>query len=107
MPFSWNGKRADHIVRLGGIALILLAALCIRVLVGGGHVVGQPTPLEILVGAGAFVGMSSGACLTVLGRHLFDQVEISRPWSSPPRVTNFQSDRLAQRSDQVIRTGEN
>lgn len=40
----------------------------------------EATPVEFLFGAAGFMGLSAGAGLLVLGRHIFDPVCISARW---------------------------
>jgi len=83
----WKRKSADLGLRLAGLLLLLLAEQI------GHHLFAIPdsgakyAPLAYLL---ALIGMSSlsaGAALAVLGRHLFDEVELPARWKihNPPR----------------------
>lgn len=88
---AWrNRKYADPALRLAGLAL-----LCVAVVVGR-HLFAAPDPQGKVTASAyllALVGMASastGAALAVLGRHLFDEVELSERWTihTPPRRRN-------------------
>lgn len=79
---KWTGVA----LRLAGLAL-----LCVAVLVGR-HIFARPDPaakhslLAYVLAAVAMLSGCAGAALTLLGRHLFDRVELSSRWivHSPP-----------------------
>jgi hypothetical protein len=85
---AWHDREyADPVLRLAGLAL-----LCVAVLVGR-HLFAVPDPRGKVTASAyllALIGMASactGAALAVLGRHLFDEVELSARWTihTPPR----------------------
>lgn len=45
---------------------------------------GDPTIIEFAAAATGFLCFSAGGALTALGKHIFDQVEISERWASRP-----------------------
>ena len=82
-----NHNHADLALRSAGILLVCLAALIGRRLFAVPDSGAKYDPIAYLL---ALIGMSSacaGAALTVLGRHLFDQVELPARWAlhEPPR----------------------
>ena len=76
-----NLYRADLALRVVGLLLLCLAALIGRRLFAVPDSGAKYDPIAYLL---ALIGMSSacaGAALTVLGRHLFDQVELPARWT--------------------------
>jgi hypothetical protein len=61
------------------LALSYVAAMALRARALGGPITGDP--LAYLLAAVSFMLGSGGAALLVLGRHLFDHVEVARRWS--------------------------
>jgi hypothetical protein len=73
-------KYVDPALRLGGAALLGIAALIGRHLFAAADPQAKFDPVAYLL-ALFFVGsLSTGAPLLVLGRHLFDQVELPSRW---------------------------
>lgn len=82
-----NRRHADLALRSAGLLLLGLAALIGRHLFAVPDSGAMHDPIAYLF---ALIGMGSacaGAALTVLGRHLFDQVELPARWTihEPPR----------------------
>jgi hypothetical protein len=61
------------------LALAYAAAAVLRARALAGPIMGDP--LAWLLAAVSFVLASGGAALLVVGRHLFDHVEVARRWS--------------------------
>jgi hypothetical protein len=85
---AWHDRKyADAVLRLAGLALLCMAILVARHLFAAPDPKGKVTASAYLL---ALIGMASactGAALAVLGRHLFDEVELSARWTIhvPPR----------------------
>jgi hypothetical protein len=85
---AWHDRKyADAGLRLVGLALLSVAVLVGRHLFAAPNPQGKVTASAYLL---ALIGMASacaGAALAVLGRHLFDEVELSERWTIhvPPR----------------------
>jgi hypothetical protein len=83
MPwYEKNG--ASLALRLAGVALLGLAwfaASLLRSRALAGPVEGDP--VAFLLAGATFVCGSGGALLGLLGRHIFDRVEVSRRWRHP------------------------
>jgi dihydrofolate reductase len=77
------------------------------------HSPDEGTPLELVVGMTMFASVSLGTSALVLGRHLFDQVEISERWARrtiDPSVVDlkFASLNVMARSEfQILKPHEN
>ena len=74
-------KHVELALRLGGISLLALAALVGRHLFAAADPRGKHEAICYLL---ALIGMASacaGAALAVLGRHLFDQVDLPSRWT--------------------------
>jgi hypothetical protein len=90
----YERKYASLLLRLAGLLLLAVAVLI------GRHLFGVADPSgKIRAGAYllALIGMASacaGAALTMLGRHLFDQVELPARWivHIPPREGSVRPD---------------
>ena len=101
MPFH-ERKYANLGLRLIGFVLFGLGALI------GSHLFAVPDPtasIRILPYLLALIGMTStcaGAALAVLGRHLFDQVDLSARWTihASGQETRKRSARLRERDTQ-------
>lgn len=81
---SW---RADIGLRILGLTLCAIAYQALAHLVGmrppaAPH---QSGPLAYLLAAIGFMSASAGTALALLGKHLFDQVEVSARWRILPR----------------------
>jgi hypothetical protein len=85
---AWHDRKyADPALRLAGLGL-----LCVALLVGR-HLFAAPDPQGKVTASAyllALIGVASacaGAAMAVLGRHLFDDVELSERWTIhvPPR----------------------
>jgi len=85
---AWHDRKyADASLRVAGLALLCVAVLVARRLFATPDPQGKVTASAYLL---ALIGMASacaGAALAVLGRHLFDEVELSARWTihTPPR----------------------
>ncbi|HMI19543.1 MAG TPA: hypothetical protein VK533_08370 [Sphingomonas sp.] len=79
---AWHDRKyADASLRLAGLALLCVAILVARHLFTAPDPQGKVTASAYLL---ALIGMASactGAALAVLGRHLFDEVELSARWT--------------------------
>ena len=79
---AWHDRKyADATLRLAGLALLCLAALVARDLFAAPDPQGKVTAAAYLL---ALIGMTSacaGAAMAALGRHLFDEVELSARWT--------------------------
>lgn len=76
----WRTRRADRWLRLTGLVLLAVAGAALRWLYLL-HVRPQSAGLlAYALGALAYVGASCGAALVILGRHLFDEMEVSSRW---------------------------
>jgi len=76
-----NRTHADLVLRSAGILLLCLAVLIGRRLFAVPDVGAKYDPVAYLL---ALIGVSSasaGAALAMLGRHLFDQVELPARWT--------------------------
>lgn len=83
---DWHrSRKADALLRLGGLAALATAAGGWALLFGGARAGTGSRALDALVGLVAFAASSAAASLLALGRHLFDEVEVSRPWLPPRR----------------------
>jgi hypothetical protein len=77
----YERKYAGLVLRLIGLLLLMLATLIGRHLFGVADLAAKTRPSAYAL---ALIGMASacsGAALAVLGRHLFDQVELSARWT--------------------------
>ncbi len=82
---QWYETRwAGWVIRIIGLGTILLAWIIGQMLTQmvRSHALNQTSLMEILLGMLVFLWTSGGMGLTLLGEHLFDQVEISERWRS-------------------------
>lgn len=87
-PKGWRrSRRTDLWLRLAGVLLLGVAALAIRMLLGRTSAATYPDALDYLLATVSFVGASAGAGLLALGRHIFDEVEVSERWRRRPAGT--------------------
>lgn len=88
MPFGKQSLAKDVLLRILGLGLIALTVFAVRHLYAMVHLppAHDGSPAEMAIGAVAFLSASLGATLTVLGAHIFDEVEISPRWA--PRAGN-------------------
>ena len=92
---EWHRRKyADAAMRAIGLALLLPAAMIGRRLFAVADPQATVRPLAYLLGLLFFAGASSGTALLVLGRHLFDQIELSARWT-------IHNQRRANRSDSL------
>jgi hypothetical protein len=79
---AWQDRKyADAALRLAGLVLLCVAVLVARHLFAASDPQGKVTASAYLL---ALIGMASacgGAAMAVLGRHLFDEVELSARWT--------------------------
>jgi xanthosine utilization system XapX-like protein len=81
---DWRHNRvADTSVRAGGFAMLGLAGISVHALTAlrAGLSQGAPPPWVFGLAMIGFIGASFGSALVVLGRHIFDRVEISERWA--------------------------
>lgn len=76
----------DVAIRAGGLAALAAAwlatsTLCRLTAMRPAH---APTPIELMFAAIGFLAASAGAAALAIGRHLFDEVAISRRWRRLP-----------------------
>jgi len=84
----WHERRyANLALRLSGFLLLGLTALIARHLFSAPDPAGKVRLSAYLFALAQMVTLSAGAALAVLGRHLFDQVELPARWRIhiPPR----------------------
>ena len=79
---AWHRTwKADLGLRVIGLILCALAyAACTRLAALQPHAVGVAA---FALAATGFLTGSAGAAMTVVGRHLFDEIEISARWRTP------------------------
>lgn len=72
----------DAVLRLSGLVMALVAYLAIRHLAHHhqAQIAHEPALIDFACAAIGFLGLSASAVLTLLGRHIFDQVQISKRW---------------------------
>ncbi len=76
----WHRKLwADLMLRAVGFLLLCGAIWIMRDLFGAGPRTAMP--LDYVLAAVGFAGVSAGSALTWLGHHLFDQVEVAPRWA--------------------------
>ncbi len=79
---AWHEKRwAGFLLRLAGVALLCVAALIARHLFAVADPAAKTAPLVYLLALIGMTSASAGSAMAVLGRHLFDQVELSERWT--------------------------
>ena len=79
---EWHRRKyAGALLRAIGLVLLALAAMIGRRLFAAPDLQATVRPLAYLLGLLFFAGASSGAGLLLLGRHLFDQIELSARWT--------------------------
>jgi len=88
-------KYADLLLRLAGMMLLALAFLVGRHLFGRPDVTAKTRPSAYLFAFLFMMNLSPGAALAALGRHLFDEVELSARWTIHP-ATRRARDRSAR-----------
>lgn len=81
--------RNDSAIRVAGVLLVAIGVLAGRHLYSVvGALGGRPMPtVELLWGALAYLGCTSGGILTCLGTHIHDKVLVSGRWGGQPNVT--------------------
>jgi hypothetical protein len=84
---DWRKRRStDALLRLGGLAALAIAGAAIRLLMrsagvtphAGAHA--GPTAIAALLAAIGFLAATLGSAVLVLGRHVFDRIEVSERW---------------------------
>jgi hypothetical protein len=79
---AWrNRKYADAALRLTGLALLCGAALIARHLFAAADPQARARVSPYLFALIGMIAASAGAAMAVLGRHLFDEVELSARWA--------------------------
>ncbi|MGH6614645.1 hypothetical protein [Sphingomonas sp.] len=78
-----HGRVADISLRAAGFTMLGLAGISIHALTAlrAGLSQGSPPPWVFGLAMIGFIGASFGSALVVLGRHIFDRVEISERWA--------------------------
>ncbi|WP_287977205.1 hypothetical protein [Sphingomonas sp.] len=77
----WHrSRRADLGLRAGGLCLLLIAGLAWRRLIALHIASGGADAFAFLLALIAFLSASLGSAATLLGGHLFDEVEVSARW---------------------------
>ena len=89
-------KYAGLLLRLTGTILLVMAFLVGRHLFGRADLTARTRPSAYLLAFVFITSLSPGAAMAALGRHLFDQVELSARWTihSPARRARDRSARL-------------
>ncbi len=85
---AWHDRKyADAVLRLTGLALLGFAIMVARHLFAAPDPQGKVTATAYLLALIGMVSACAGAAMAVLGRHLFDEVELSARWTihQPPR----------------------
>jgi len=85
---AWHERKyAGPALRLAGLALLALAVEVGRHIFAAADPTAKLRALPYLMGLIWIASLSAGAALAVLGRHLFDQVELPARWRIhvPPR----------------------
>jgi hypothetical protein len=79
-----NGLARDAALRLAGLALLTVVWLVGRLWMHHlhGHPANDTSLFELLLGILLFAGASGAVILVSLGRHIFDEVELSERWRS-------------------------
>jgi hypothetical protein len=95
---AWHrSRRADLGLRALGLGLCVVAYLAISRVVA----ISQPTQaaggLAFALAAVGFVSTSAGSAMTLLGKHLFDEIEISLRWQHCPKHSERSGERLPGR----------
>jgi hypothetical protein len=82
---AWHKRKyASLALRLAGCLLLGLAALIARNLFAAPDPAAKLRAAAYLLALAQMVTLSAGAGLAVLGRHLFDQVELPARWRIHP-----------------------
>jgi len=93
---SWHHDwKTDAGLRLCGLALCGVSYLAIHSIMALRSADGQlqQDGLALFLAAAGFVCASVGASLEVLGRHIFDEVEISENWQARPSAAIYPAKR--------------
>jgi hypothetical protein len=78
---AWHrSRRADLGLRALGLGLCAVAYLAIARLVAIAQPLQTAGALAFVLAAIGFLGASAGSAMTLLGNHLFDEIEISAHW---------------------------
>ncbi|WP_203310881.1 hypothetical protein [Sphingomonas beigongshangi] len=90
----WHrSRRADLSLRAGGLCLLVISGLALRRLIALHIASGGADAFAFLLALIAFLSASLGSAATLLGGHLFDEVEVSARWRRAGR------DRALQRGE--------
>lgn len=75
-------RHNDLLLRFTGLLSIALAVAALRQLYSLVHLPPhhEASLIELALAAIGFIGTSGGSALVVLGRHIFDEVVVARPW---------------------------
>lgn len=87
LEMTWHEKKgASALLRLGGVGILAVACAAGFALMRRAGTTGiDSDPLAYFLAAITFLSGSFGSVVTVLGRHIFDRVEIARQWSRTDR----------------------
>lgn len=99
-PFNaawYRRPGASWVIRLCGVALVLIAWRAGTMLVARSHASTQ-NGVDYALALIAFMGASTGLAATVLGAHLFDQVPVSSRWGRPAVLNLAASDPEPERA---------
>jgi hypothetical protein len=79
---AWHdGKHSGAILRATGLLLVTVAVRVAHALFHAPDAHARSEPICYLLACIGMASASAGAVLVVLGRHLFDQVELSSRWT--------------------------
>lgn len=104
-------RERDLVIRVIGIFAIGVAILALRQLFVEVHTLPhhEASPIELLLAAIGFLGMSFGSMLVALGHHIFDEVVIARRWGRTSSLIDqpdlWQTPSIAQPAPAKDRTG--
>lgn len=88
----WHrSRRADLGLRAGGLCLLAIAGLALRGLIALHITSGDADAFAFLLALIAFLSASLGSAATVLGGHLFEEVEVSARWRRAGHDRTLQS----------------
>ena len=93
---AWpRSRRAAGALRGGGLILWMIAYSAMTHLRAGHPSPVSPGAMALALATIGFLGASAGTALVMLGRHLFDEVEVSARWrtrTSPRAVEETRHD---------------
>lgn len=104
-------REKDLVIRVIGVVAIGVAILALRQLFVEVHTLPhhEASPIELLLAAIGFLGVSFGSMLLALGHHIFDEVVIARRWGRASSLSDqpdlWQASSIAQPAPAKDRTG--